>query len=67
MSRGPSAREIAAFLAALEHSRETGGDPADLADEKASLLERIANTRPDDSNARQVARDAADRHHDKDR
>ncbi|MGA5701710.1 hypothetical protein [Peterkaempfera bronchialis] len=66
MSRGPSIAEISAFLADVRVYRSGGGDPAALADRKAELLERIAASWPDDTEAAEVARLAraeADRHH----
>ncbi|MCD0482328.1 hypothetical protein LO771_07855 [Streptacidiphilus sp. ASG 303] len=53
MPRGPSAREIAALLAAL--------DDDDPADDRAGLPERIADTRPDDRQTARDARTVADR------
>ncbi|MEU0180200.1 hypothetical protein ABZ312_03250 [Streptomyces sp. NPDC006207] len=53
---GPSISEISAFLADLNAHRRTGeGDLAALMDRKADLLERIAATRPDDTEAAAIA------------
>ena len=66
MSRGPSIAEITAFLADVKTHRTRGGDPAALAERKAELLERIAASWPDDTDAAETARLAradADRNH----
>jgi hypothetical protein len=55
----PSPSEISAFLADLAaHRRSDSGDLATLMDRKADLLERIAATRPDDTEAAEVAANA---------
>jgi hypothetical protein len=56
---GPSISEISAFLADLNAHRRTGsGDLGALMDRKASLLERIAATRPGDTEAAAIAANA---------
>jgi hypothetical protein len=51
----PTLDEIAAFLADLKALCTIGGPPAGLADRKADLLERIADTMPGDEEAAAVA------------
>jgi hypothetical protein len=52
----PSPSEISAFLADLAAHRGAGdGGYAQLMNRKADLLERIANARPEDAEAAEVA------------
>ncbi|KAB1139309.1 hypothetical protein F7R91_40470 [Streptomyces luteolifulvus] len=51
----PTLDEITAFLADLKALCTIGGCPAGLADRKADLLERIADTMPGDKEAADVA------------
>ncbi|MFF7242617.1 hypothetical protein ACFZBU_01840 [Embleya sp. NPDC008237] len=63
MPRGPSAKEITAFLRDVR-DHKPGTDPAALAADKADLFERIAAAHPEDKKAADVAksaRTAADR------
>lgn len=55
----PSASEISAFLAALaDRNPSDQGNYAQLMTRKAELLERIAASRPDDTEAAEVATNA---------
>ena len=58
MSHRPTAEEIAAFLADLKAVCTIGGDPVELAERKADLLERISDAMPGDQEAADVARAA---------
>jgi hypothetical protein len=64
MTRGPSPAEIVAFLAEVKAARATNTTLTDLPDRKADLFERIADARPGDQDAADIAtnaRTAADR------
>ena len=59
MTDRPTVDEIAAFITDLKALCTIGGgDPVALADRKADLLERIADTLPGDEEAAEVARAA---------
>ncbi|MFF1792726.1 hypothetical protein ACFVXQ_00540 [Kitasatospora sp. NPDC058263] len=57
MSRKPSISEIGAFLGRLR-AAESNADQGPLLAEKADLLERIAESNPDDRDVAAVAREA---------
>jgi hypothetical protein len=58
MPHRPTVDEIADFLSDLKALCTIGGNPVELADRKAELLERIADSMPGDQDAAEVAQDA---------
>lgn len=58
MSHRPTVDEIAAFLADLTAQCTIGGNPVELVNRKADLLERISETMPGDQDAADVAQAA---------
>jgi hypothetical protein len=67
MSRGPSACDITAFLAEVRQANTTGRTPAGFADRKADLFQSIADARPGDTDAAQIAADTRTADHGKGR